>query len=196
MFQLTKPKSEKIQKRVAAIQMQPPSLVDYGTLHGPESVPPILDFVIDHRRSQIGYRNRDFERAKVAFSHWKNFELGWVNVANPKLLIEKDAIVAVVVHTCGLWSVIYSRIIHVIDDPTRFGFVYRTTEFHVERGEERFLLEVDPASNAVYYDLLAISKPAHFLSRIGYQITRHFQKRFAIESHLAMKLAIKSAIQS
>jgi uncharacterized protein (UPF0548 family) len=193
LFQLSKPTSEEIQAKAAAIQLQPPSLVDYGTLNGPKAVSPLRDFVIAHRRSQIGYGLRDFERAKNAFHQWKIFDLGWVSVADPQLLIEKDAIVAVVVNSLGLWSVNYSRIVHVIDESTRFGFVYRTTESHIERGEERFLLEVDPSSNAVYYDLLAISKPAHFLSRLGFPFTRHFQKRFAIDSHRAMKSAIKSA---
>lgn len=195
MFQLNEPKIEAILKTVAAIQLQPPPLAEYRTLYGPDAILPIRDFVIDHHRSQIGYGDRDFIRAKNAFAQWKMFDLGWVKVADPQTMIEKDAVVAIVVHTLGLWSVNYSRIVHVVDESTRFGFVYGTTELHVESGEERFLLEVDPASNAVYYDLLAISKPAHILSRIGFQFTRHFQKRFAIESVRALKLAIKSATQ-
>jgi len=109
-----------------------------------------------------------------------------VRVANPEAKIEQDEIVAVEVHSLGLWSVNFSRILYVIDEPCRFGFGYGTTPLHVERGEERFLLEFDPAAGAVFYDLLAISQPAHWMAKLGYAYTRSQQHRFARDSHRRM----------
>ncbi len=101
--------------------------------------------------------------------------------------------VAVEVHSFGLWTVNISKIIHVIDEPRRFGFVYSTTQLHVERGEERFLLEWDPATDAVFYNLLAVSQPAHPLAKLGYPITRHFQHKFARDSHQQMRQSVLAA---
>jgi uncharacterized protein (UPF0548 family) len=74
----------------------------------------------------------------------------------------------------------------VIDEADRFGFGYGTTAMHVERGEERFLVEYYPVSGEVFYDLLAISEPAHWLARLAYPFTRSRQRKFARESHLRM----------
>jgi len=108
-------------------------------------------------------------------------------VANPGAGINIGEIVAVEVHALGLWSVNYSRILYVIDEPTRFGFAYGTTPMHVERGEERFLLEYDPTSGAVFYDLLAICQPAHWMAKLAYPYTRSRQHKFARNSHNHMQ---------
>lgn len=97
---------------------------------------------------------------------WRHFGLGWIRVANPETEIEPEEMIAVEAHTLGLWSVNISRILYVIDEPNRFGFGYGITGFHVERGEERFLLEFDWTTGAVYYELLAVSQPAHWLAAL------------------------------
>jgi uncharacterized protein (UPF0548 family) len=79
-----------------------------------------------------------------------------------------------------------SRITEVIDTSGRFGFVYATTELHVEAGEERFLLEFDPATGDVCYELEALSRPHNALARLGFPVTRRFQHKFAHDSHRHM----------
>jgi uncharacterized protein (UPF0548 family) len=63
-----------------------------------------------------------------------------------------------------------------------FGFLYSTTELHVERGEERFLLEFDASTGHVWYELEAVSHPRQILARLGFPLTRAFQHRFARDS--------------
>jgi uncharacterized protein (UPF0548 family) len=72
----------------------------------------------------------------------------------------------------------------------RFGFAYGTLPGHVEKGEERFLLEWDRSSDRVYYDILAFSKPNHIMTRLGYPLVRRTQKRFGRESSASMFRAI------
>jgi len=148
-----------------------------------------LGFVRDHTRSEIGHGESAFNAAKAAFRRWQQFDLGWVRVPNPEVAIDPDQAVAVEAHTFGLWSLNISRILYVIDEEDRFGFGYGTTPLHVESGEERFLLEFYPVSGIVFYDLLAVSRPAHWLARLGYPITRSQQRRFARDSHRRMHLA-------
>jgi len=152
-------------------------------------------FSRDHTRGEIGHGLAAFEAARSALRQWQHFDLGWVRVANPKARIEPEEIVAVEVYALGLWSVNFSRILYVIDELDRFGFAYGTTALHVERGEERFLLEYYPMSGAVYYDLLAVSQPANWMARLAYPYTRSRQRKFARDSHRRMRLAVGAALR-
>ncbi len=115
------------------------------------------------------------------------FDLGWVRVANLNALVAPGQIVAVEAHTLGLWSLNLSRITETISTANRFGFVYATTEMHVEQGEERFLLEFDAETGDVWYELEAVSRPRHALARLGLPVSRAFQHRFARGSHRRMR---------
>lgn len=163
--------------------------VAFDTQYGPEDLHVPHGFVRDHLRTEIGHGRGAFEAARAALRAWAQFDLGWVRVANPEVPIEPEEIVAVEAHTFGLWSVNYSRILYVIDESNRFGFGYGTTQMHVERGEERFLIEHYPVSGEVYYDLLAVSQPAHWLVKLAAPFARGKQRRFARESHRCMQHA-------
>ena len=82
-----------------------------------------------------------------------------------------------------------SRIVYVIDEETRFGFAYGTLPHHVEAGEERFLVGWDREDDTVWYDILAFSRPANLLVRLGNPVARRLQRRFARDSLQAMKRA-------
>ena len=121
------------------------------------------------------------------------FDLGWTRVANPHASITAGQIVAVEAHTLGLWTLNLSRILEVVDTRTRFGFIYATTEMHVEQGEERFLLEFDPETGHIDYVLEAASLPRNALARLGFPVTRSFQHKFARDSHRRMRQELLAA---
>jgi uncharacterized protein (UPF0548 family) len=173
----------------------------FVTEHGPTEANLPRGYVRDHTRSEIGHGEAAFEAAKSALRSWQHFDLGWVRVANPEARLDPDQLVAVEAHTpgfsrLGLWSVNISRILYLIDEPTRFGFAYGTTPLHLESGEERFLVEFYPVSGTVSYELLAISRPVHWLARLGYPYTRHQQHRFARDSHAKMKHIAATAMKA
>jgi uncharacterized protein (UPF0548 family) len=58
---------------------------------------------------------------------------------------------------------------------------------HVETGQEKFLIEFDPATGNVWYELEAVSRPRHPLVRLGFPIARALQHRFARDSHRRMR---------
>jgi uncharacterized protein (UPF0548 family) len=60
---------------------------------------------------------------------------------------------------------------------------------HVERGEERFLVE-QTDDNSVWYDIVAFSRPRHLLTKIGYLLVRRLQRRFGRQSAVAMVRAV------
>ena len=55
-----------------------------------------------------------------------------------------------------------------------------------QAGEERFSIELDE-NNQVWYEILSLSRPAHFLSFIGYPYAQLRQKYFAHQSVNAVK---------
>src|SRR5262249_16001520 len=59
-----------------------------------------------------------------------------------------------------------------------------------EAGEEGFTVEWDEAGSAVWYDILAFSRPQQLLARLGYPFARRLQKRFARDSAAAMRRAV------
>jgi uncharacterized protein (UPF0548 family) len=192
VFSLRKPSQSSIHRGLATAKSLPGSYgIALNTQCGPDELHVPKGFVRDHSRSKIGHGHSAFEASKAAFRQWQQFNLGWVRVANPEAAIELDEIVAVEAHTLGLWTVNYSRILYVIDEHNRFGFGYGTTALHVERGEERFLLEFYPVSGEIYFDLLAVSQPAHWLTWLAYPYTRSRQHKFARDSHAKMAQVAK-----
>ena len=150
---------------------------------------------VDHNRVLLGQGPKQFAAAKAALDDWKMFDMDWIELLPACPSVQVGTAVAVVVRHLGFWSVNISRIIYVVDDKSRYGFAYGTSLCHSEEGEERFLIEHDPASDEVWYDLYAFSQPKHPLTRIGFPIARHLQKRFARESLAAMKRAVNSGVR-
>lgn len=56
---------------------------------------------------------------------------------------------AVVAGIFRVWSLNAARIVYVVDEPRRFGCAYETLPGHVERGEERFLIEITEGESVV-----------------------------------------------
>jgi len=156
---------------------------------GASSGAPPTGYVIDRTRAKLGTGERVFVQARSALSGWEQFRLGWVEAYSSSTLIEPGSSVAVMVNLAGLWWLNACRVIYVIDEVfpiQRFGFAYGTLPDHPASGEERFLVEFDPADGVVWYEILAFSRPRGLRSRLGHRCMRRIQKRFGKESAAAM----------
>lgn len=190
MFRLTRAsKYEKVKLLVVAREAPLSSPHLLTLTDGPLGTPP-RGFVHDLSRSHIGQGQRAFAAAREAFQKWEQFDLGWVRIADPVPKVVPGELAAVEAHTACLWSISLNRIVEVVDSPTRFGFMYTTTAFHVEEGQERFVIEFDTESESVRYLIEAISRPRHILARIGYPFSREMQLRFARDSHARMRRCV------
>ena len=145
-------------------------------------------YKIDRNRIRLGEGEATYQRAVEALKNWRHFDLDWVAIAPRDVAIEVGATVAVKARAFGTWSLNASRVVYVIDEPGRFGFAYGTLPDHVERGEERFLIEW-LTDDSVWYDILAFSRPQHPLVKLSAPLARMLQKRFARESLARMKSA-------
>lgn len=187
MFRLFRPSEDDKAELLATATEAPPSSPHLLTLADGSLGTPPKGFVHDLSNSEIGRGLRAFMAAREAFLRWEQFDLGWVQIANPSAKITPGQIVAVDVHTACLWSISLNRIAEIVDSPNRFGFMYTTTAFHVEEGQERFVIDFDPETASVSYLIDAVSRPRHPLARIAYPFSRAMQRRFARDSHARMR---------
>jgi len=144
----------------------------------------------DHQRLVLGAGGECYRRACAALRRWEPFRLGWAEAFPPVAPIRVGTTVGVVVRHFGFWSLEPSRIVAVIDEAERFGFVYRTLPDHALEGEERFLVEWRRDDDAVAYERVARSRPRHLLAWLGFPLARLLQHRFARDSAAAMRRAV------
>ena len=191
MLLLRKPSAETIQTFLAA---QTKLDFTYSAVGATATTPP-PGYVLDHTRIKLGEGEKVFAAAKAGLERWEQFHLGWVEARPSTTPIQAGQVVSVVARIFGVWLLNACRIVYLVNDQgpvKRFGFAYGTLPEHVESGEERFTVEWHEADNAVWYDILALSRPHHVMARLGYPYVRRLQKRFARESAAAMLKAVRS----
>lgn len=185
---LLKPTSPEIQAFLDGQQGRPFSYPHgSATQHAP---PP--GWVVDHNRICLGSGPAAWDAARTAIRSWQMFRLGWVEVHGTEAPLAPGLTVAPLAHAFGVWFLNACRVVYLIDEERRFGFAYGTLADHAERGEERFLVEWRE-DDSVWYDLLAFSRPGHWLTWLGFPVVRRLQKRFAAGSLAAMERAVRSA---
>jgi len=178
MFRITEPSEHDAVEFVNSQRSQP---FTYDEVGATNTTPPATGFTIDHNRIQIGTGDVVYNKAVDALKNWRHFDLGWVTIAPRGVTVEVGATVAVKAKAFGTWSLSASRVVYTIEESRRFGFAYGTLPDHVERGEERFLIEW-LEDDSVWYDILAFSRPKHPLIRLSKPLARMLQKQFARHS--------------
>jgi len=196
---LTRPGSADARAFVETNADAPASFVPAGGPGGGPDGPAPPGFDLDRRCRRLGEGERCFAAACEAMRRWRQFDLGWVTLEPADAPLAVGTVVATRTRLCGLWWLNACRVVAVEDgaeeedgEIRRFGFTYATLEGHVERGEERFRIELD-GEGAVWYELAAVSRPCHWLTRLAYPWVRRLQRRFALDSLAAMARATKEA---
>jgi len=189
MFSIRRPSPKQIEQ---FIEQSKNLALSYEPVGIAEGNPP--GFIADEASAVIGSGGDAFERAKMALTNWKQFDLGWVELFPRGASIEPGTNVAVLVHHVGLWSLNGSRVVYSIDneEARRLGIAYGTLTNHAECGEEIFEVSLNEREELIYR-IRAVSKPRAALTRIGYPITRTLQARFRRDSIRAMRKAIGSS---
>jgi len=196
MFSLFQPTPEEIRAYLARQPSEPFSYDCVGATR--ENPKARRGWNIDHERVLLGTGRETFERARRAIERWEMFPAEVATLYWPKP--PRAGLCVAVLYRASLvklWMLFPARIVDFLDGPVeaggprieRYGFAYGTLPDHPERGEERFLVEWDRGDDRVWYDLLAVSQPAHWLARVGYFYARMEQARFRRLSCRAMQRA-------
>ena len=150
-------------------------------------------YSVIHSRVGLGQGAATFARAVEALCQWKMFDVPNVSLCWSNAPIQPGTVVAILIKHFGFWSLNFCRIVYVLDEDAsvrRYGFAYGTLLDHAERGEERFAVEWDRASDVVSYDILSFSRPGCLLTQLSYPLARWLQRRFARNSLAAMVDAV------
>ena len=193
MLCFTKPTTDELRSFVSAQARFNFTYPDVGSTNG--QPPP--GYVVDHLRIQLGQGQAVFAAAKAALAGWEQYRQGWLELCWPDTPLEAGRTVGVLARSLGVWWLNACRIVYVIDEPApaaRFGFAYGTLPEHAESGEVRFLIECLGDDEAVWYDVLAFSRPRQVLARLGYPYVRRLQKRFARESARALERGVAARL--
>jgi uncharacterized protein (UPF0548 family) len=189
MFAIRKPSDERIRCWLAAESHRDFSYPQVGAT----ATTTPAGYVVDSTSASLGRGRVLFESAKAALRAWAQFRLGWLEVVPTDRPIESGESVAVIARSLGLWTINSARIVYVVDESGprwRYGFAYGTLPGHIEKGEERFVVEWRPDNDEVGYSIVAFSRPNHVLARLGYPWVRRMQKRFARDSVAALRRAV------
>jgi uncharacterized protein (UPF0548 family) len=189
LWSLRKPSQQVIHDFLARQRREPFSYPEVGQSRS--GTPAGYD--LDHNRVRLGEGPAVFEAACAALRRWEMFPGPWTRIEPAGTPLEEGNVVAMVAHALGGWWLNACRIVYVLDEAepvSRFGFAYGTLTGHVERGEERFSVEL-LADGSVWYDVRAFSRPRFWPVRLGYPLARRLQRRFVRESQAAMKRAVE-----
>ena len=182
MFMIREPSEADVARFIASQRDVPYTYAEVGATN---ATPP-AGYNVDHNRIQLGSGEAIYGSAVEALKKWRHFELGWVAIVPRDVVVKVGATVAVKARAFGTWSLNACRIVYTIDESRRFGFAYGTLPDHVEKGEERFLVEW-LADDSVWYDILAFSRPQHPLVKLSAPLARRLQAQFARASLNRMK---------
>ena len=153
------------------------SYLDLGCTRGRN----VAGYNTDRFRIELGAEEATFEKAKRALRDWRGFSTDWVRICWPYKKIVPGAVVAVLAHHYGFYSVNAARIVYVVDEPKRFGFALGSLSNHMVRGELLLVVYAE-GEGRVFYELTFVSRPAHWLSWVFYPLGRQLQKAFARDS--------------
>jgi uncharacterized protein (UPF0548 family) len=190
VLSLRRPDDGQIRSFLAGQQELPLSYEAPGmTGTGP---PPGWD--VGRDRAELGTGPAVYARARAAVDRWAMFDVGWVELCWPDRPPAPGCTVAVLARLGPLWSLNACRVVDASpagDDADHHGFAYGTLDEHMERGEERFEVRWERASDRVVYEVVAYSQPRHWLARASGPLARAAQARFRAHSGRAMQRAVR-----
>lgn len=192
MIRWRRPSPREIHDTLAADD-RPFAYREVGATAYPESFARLADrYTLDRHRFPLGRGRAVFERARAALFAYRHFEIPWLELHGAAEPVHPGQVVATLARTLGLWSLNPCRIVDRRDesgDPDVASFAYGTLEGHVAAGEERFTVRRDPRTDEVAFEIIAFSRPALWLTRLGRPVMRRVQGRFAPAAAAALRRA-------
>jgi uncharacterized protein (UPF0548 family) len=130
-----------------------------------------------HRATvDIGYGAEDWAKAQDALRTWQGHRHAGASITPSEAPLECGTVVIATVKAGPLFVVAPCRIVYATLDTDRFGFAYGTLPGHPEQGEEAFHV-ARSADGVITFEIVAFSRPAAVLARLGGPIARTVQQR-------------------
>jgi len=125
-----------------------------------------------HAASRIGSGRARFEQAADAVMRY-----GMLRGAGVRVTASTE-VAAVGTSVLGRLGPFWApcRVVYVVDEPNRRGFAYGTLPGHPVAGEESFGVRYDPASESVYSEVSAFSRPNTWWSKAAAPVLAVMQR--------------------
>jgi uncharacterized protein (UPF0548 family) len=130
---------------------------------------------VERRSALLGDDAATWGHAVTGLRLWEAHRRAGARVVPADAPILEGMTVLVTLGVPGCTMVAPCRVVYVTDEPDVFGFGYGTLSGHPEEGEESFL--VRRVDGKVHFDVVAMSRPATLLTRLGGPIARLVQSR-------------------
>lgn len=118
------------------------------------------------------------DAAYDTLASWRMHEDSGFDVHVSSRDVAVDTVLTLTTRVGPLRVVAPCRIVRVVDEEHRCGFVYGTLPGHPVRGEEEFVVSRSDDGDVVA-TIAAVSQPASLLARLGSPVTRSRQRRIA-----------------
>jgi uncharacterized protein (UPF0548 family) len=132
----------------------------------------------------VGTGSAHMERGRAAIRTWKaqaQLKLKLEPLA-PQFVEGEVLVFALPMRPSPFWATGACRIVRIVDEPRRFGFVYGTLPHHPEAGEEAFLVH-HHEDDTVSFSITAFSRAKALPMRASGPIGRLIQRQ-AAETYL------------
>jgi uncharacterized protein (UPF0548 family) len=131
-----------------------------------------------HDRASVVLGNGDaaFQLGKEALSSWQAHHGAGAALTPAAPALREGAVVISTIRIGVVFVTAPCRIVYVTDEGDCFGFAYGTLPGHPECGEEAFHVRRGKGGE-IRFDLVAFSRPAEALARLGSPVARIIQRR-------------------
>jgi uncharacterized protein (UPF0548 family) len=158
-----------------------------------------VDYTVDRNRFTLGTGRDLFEQARTQLFAWRHFDIPWLAIQRASVPAFTGQVVATLTRFVAIWFLNPCRVVYTegASGPSNVAaFAYGTLPGHIAFGEERFQVHFDPLTQKVSYEILAFSRPAILLSKIGRPWVRRIQRRFVVSSAEALARACRRTSSS
>jgi uncharacterized protein (UPF0548 family) len=123
---------------------------------------------------QIGQDRGAFLLGRKALIDWQAHRAWGVRLTPETPPIQPGEVLIATIPLGPIKTIVPCKIVYITDEEGRFGFAYGTLSGHPERGEESFHI-VLASSGEVTFEIIAFSRPASLLVRLGSPLARMIQ---------------------
>ncbi|MDZ7704094.1 MAG: DUF1990 domain-containing protein [Trueperaceae bacterium] len=141
-------------------------------------------------RTVLGVDPGVFEHAKDALQNRVMYPAPLSALRPEDVPLTSGATLVVVLNLFGCQALNAIRVLAIDDRPDDYRLVVGTLPGHALVGKEVFRIVRE--GERVVYELYALSKPHHWLAKLGWPLTRWVQRRFARKSLEKMARALLS----
>ena len=149
---------------------------------------PPKGYRLERYSRSLGSGDHVFDSAVSALKQWRVHEGSGLTVLAEGPPVAGSVVAMVAPIPLGFIDVV-CQVVHVVNQPDRYGFAYGTLSVHPEQGEESFTV-VRGRDGEITFEIVSVSRPRHVLARVAGPIARRLQRAATAKYFAAMQAEV------